>query len=141
MTVLRVLLLGVWLSLAGVPGLAQDNPSVVLIGHPTVPRLTAAVAQRLYTGRAVEVGGVPIVVVNTLPGSALRERFLATVMEEDEARYTAYWTVRRHVGKGTPPRDLASAADIIGFVQGTPGGVGYVLASDVKPGLNVVLRP
>lgn len=141
MTLARIIFLGVWLVLACVHGHAQDNATVVLIGHSTVPRLSAATAQRLFTGRAVEVGGVPVVVVNAASGTVLRERFLSSVMDMDDARYIAYWTVRRHVGKGTPPRELAAAADIIGFVQNTPGGVGYVLASDLKPGLNVLFRP
>ncbi len=141
MMLTRLILVGAWLALVGGHGMAQDNPTVVLIGHPSVPRLNAAAAQRLYTGRAVEAGGVPIVVVNAPSGTTLRERFLATVMEEDDARYTAYWTVRRHVGKGTPPREMSTAAEIIGFVQNTPGGVGYVFAGDLRPGLNIVFRP
>ncbi len=120
---------------------AQDRDAVVLIGHPSVPRIDATTAQRLYTGRAVEIGSLAIVVVNAAPGSRARERFMAGVMQMEDDRYVAYWTVRKHVGKGTPPRELKTAAEVIEFVQATPGGVGYVLASELKPGLNVVLRP
>jgi ABC-type phosphate transport system substrate-binding protein len=82
-----------------------------------------------------------VVVVNAAPGSRLRERFMASVMDQDDDRYVAYWTVRKHVGKGTPPRELKSAAEVIDFVQATPGGLGYVSFGDLRPGLNVVLRP
>ena len=34
-------------------------------------------------------------------------------LSRDEARYTAYWTVRRYVGKGVPPLEVASTADVI----------------------------
>jgi ABC-type phosphate transport system substrate-binding protein len=120
---------------------AQDRDALVLIGHPSVPRFDTATAQRLYTGRAVEVGGVAVSVVNAPVNSRLRERFMATVMNQDDDRYVAYWTVRKHVGKGTPPRELPSAAAVIDYVQATPGGVGYVSAADLRPGLNIVLRP
>lgn len=120
---------------------AQDRDAPVLIAHPGVPRIEPATAQRLYTGRTVEVGGVVVTVVNAAPGSRLRERFMAHVMQQDDDKYVAYWTVRKHIGKGTPPRELKSAAEIIEFVQTTPGGVGYVAAGDLKAGLNVVLRP
>jgi len=76
-----------------------------------------------------------------VPGSKTRERFMASVMAMDDDKYVAYWTVRKHVGKGTPPRELKSSAEVIDFVQATPGGVGYVLASELKPGLNVLLKP
>lgn len=119
----------------------ERGDALVLIGHGDVPRMDAATAQRVYTGRVVELGGVALVAVNAAPGSKARERFLAGVVSMDEERYTGYWTVRRHVGKGTPPRELRSAAEVIDFVQATPGAVGYVLASELKSGLNVVLRP
>ena len=120
---------------------AQERDALVLIGNANVPRLDAPTVQRLYTGRTVEVGGTPVVVVNAAPGSRARERFLALVMQQDEEKYVGYWTVRKHIGKGTPPRELKSAADIIEFVQSTPGAVGYVLNADLKTGLNVVFKP
>ena len=52
----------------------------------------------------------------------------------------AYWTVRRYIGKGAPPREITKSADLIRFVTTTPGAIGYVDAADVQPGLNVLLR-
>jgi hypothetical protein len=48
--------------------------------------------------------------------------------------------VRRYIGKGAPPKELVSAAEIIQFVQGTPGGVAYIDETDLKPNLNILLR-
>lgn len=120
---------------------ATGSDTLVLIGHANVPALDIATAQRLYTGRAVEVGGVAVSVVNLPPSNRLRERFLTGLMASDEGRYVAYWTVRRHIGKGAPPPELKTAAAVIDHVTQTPGGVGYVSVADLKPGLNVVLRP
>ncbi len=129
-----------WL-LALAPALAQDRDAVVLIGHASVPHFDLATAQKLYTGRTVEIGGQAVTVYNASAGSKARERFMATVMAMDDDRYVAYWTVRKHVGKGTPPREFKSAAELIEHVQANPGSVGYLLASELKPGLNVILRP
>jgi ABC-type phosphate transport system substrate-binding protein len=118
---------------------ADDD--LVVVAHAAVPKLDLQTLQRLYTGRVVEVSGVDIVVVNAAPGSAARQRFLAQVMQQDDERYRAYWTVRRHVGKGTPPRELRSAAEVLEFVQANPGAVGYVSAAELRPGFNVVFRP
>lgn len=128
-------------SLAGLHTARANDAAVLVIGHAGMPRLDAATLQRLYTGRAVEVAGIPVTVVNAPAGSALRQRFLAQVLQQDDDQYRAYWTVRRHVGKGVPPRELASAAEVIAFVQATPGAVGYIDAADLRPGLNVVARP
>ena len=145
MTVLRrqavtMLLAACWGLGGTVASQAADN-GVLLIGHAALPRIDIATVQRLYTGRSVEVAGIPVTVVNAAPGSALRQRFLALVLQQDEDQYRAYWTVRRHVGKGVPPREMGSAAELISFVQATPGAVAYIDAADLRPGLNVLARP
>jgi len=117
------------------------EPVPVLIASPGVPRLDTATVARLYTGRAIEIAGQPVTVANAAPGSALRQRFLAVYLKQDEDAYRAYWTVRRHVGKGAPPRELASSAELIDWVQHHPGAIGYVDATELRPGLNVVARP
>lgn len=120
---------------------ADDGAAIVVVAHPGVARVDAATLARLYTGRAIEVAGQPVSVVNALPGQPRRDRFLHQVLGQDNDRYVAYWTVRRHVGKGAPPRELKSAAEVIDFVTATPGGIGYITAAELRPGLNVVFRP
>ena len=58
----------------------QDRDAPVLIGHASLPRIDLISVQRLYTGRAVEVSGTPVTVVNAAAGSTLRERFMSEVM-------------------------------------------------------------
>lgn len=140
-------LLPAWLAAVGCFALLTalrahaGEPVPVLIGSPGLPRIDAATAARLYTGRMIEVAGQPVTVVNPPMGSPLRQRFLALVLQQDEEQYRAYWTVRRHVGKGAPPRELASSADVILFVGSTPGAIGYIDASELRGGMNVLLRP
>lgn len=129
------------LSAALVPTSAVAADAVLVIGHAALPKLDEGQLQRLYTGRAIEVGGIPVVAVNAPDGSALRQRFLATYLQQDDERYRAYWTVRKHVGKGAPPPQLATAAEVISLVQRQPGAIGYIDASDLRPGLNVLARP
>ncbi|MFG6458788.1 hypothetical protein [Roseateles sp. BYS96W] len=129
-------MLGLWFGVAH----AGDDAPVVVIAHAQVARVDAPTLQRLYLGRTIELAGSPVVVVNQRSASDARERFLKLVLNTDEEHYASYWTVRRHVGKGAPPREFASAAELIAYVQATPGAIGYVAAADVKPGLNVIYR-
>lgn len=139
MNACRMLLPGLLACLLSAGAVAGDE--VVVIAHPKVPPVDAATLQRLYTGRSISVAGEPVTVVNARPGSLARERFLAQVMQLDNQRYIAYWTVRRHIGKGTPPPEFASASELAKFVQETPGAVGYIEAAELRPGMNVVYRP
>lgn len=116
------------------------HADIALIAHTSIAKIDEDTVQKIFTGRVIEVGGVNVVPVNASGGSALRNRFLKAFMNQDEEKYTAYWTVRRYIGKGKPPRELASSADIIAFVQATPGAIGYVEEADLKSGANVLLR-
>jgi ABC-type phosphate transport system substrate-binding protein len=131
------LLLCSYVLLAAAFALADD---VAVIGHKGLPPLDARTIQKLFTGRVIEIAGVPVTVVNAAPGSSVRSHFLEAYLEQDEEAYIAYWTVRQFIGKGRPPKELSSSADIIGFVQSRPGAIGYIDVRDVTPGLNVLGR-
>jgi ABC-type phosphate transport system substrate-binding protein len=112
---------------------------VIIIAHPSVRKIDILTVQRIFTGKIIETAGVHVVAVN-LGSGALRDRFLRRFLNQDDDKYTAYWTVRRFIGKGTPPREVSNAAEVINFVQTTPGAIGYIDESEIKPGLNVVAR-
>lgn len=114
-----------------------DN--IVVIGNSNLSKVDADTISKIFTGKVIEVGGVNVVAVNVIPGS-LRNQFLQSFLKQTDEKYVAYWTVRRYIGKGAPPRELRSAADVINFVQSTPGAIGYIDEKDLKPGINVLVR-
>lgn len=93
------------------PGQTASSAGLSVVANANVPAFTIDRLQRLYTGRAVEVDGVPITAVHL--AGAEKARFLEAVLQQSEADYRAYWTVRRHIGKGTPPRDLPTASELV----------------------------
>lgn len=125
-------------------GLAMLAPpamaGVVVVAHANMHKLDLPTLQRIYTGKVIEVGGVSVSPINLKAGQPLRQRFLADYLQQDEDKFVAYWTVRRYVGKGTPPREVKDAAAMVEQINKTPGAIGYVDESDVTPGMNVLLR-
>ncbi|MDD2775577.1 MAG: hypothetical protein PHU06_06450 [Gallionella sp.] len=112
---------------------------VVVIGHSSLSKMDAKTIQKIFLGRLIEVGGLYVTAINLKP-CALREHFLQDFLQQDDDKYTAYWMVRRYIGKGLPPRELANPAEVVAFVQTTPGAIGYIEEKDLKPGLNVIAR-
>lgn len=112
---------------------------IVVIGHAGLSKMDSTTIQKIFMGKTIEVGGVYITATNLKPGP-LRQRFLQTFLKQDDDKYTAYWMVRRYVGKGLPPRELATPAEVIAFVQLTTGAIGYIDESDLKTGLNIIAR-
>ena len=113
---------------------------IVVIGNSNVPKMDAAIIQKIYTGKIISVSGINVTPVGVKPGTSARNLFLQGFLNQDEEKYTAYWTVRRYIGKGAPPAELASDADVIKYVQSTPGAVGYIDEAELKPGMNVIAR-
>lgn len=128
------------LALALMSGPASAVEGIAVIAHPNVARIDAATLERVFTGRAVLVGGVPVTAVNIAPGNPLRSRFLQAFVKRDEDSYAGYWLVSRYSGLGTPPKELRSNAEVIKFVQSTPGAIGYIDESEVRPGMNVLIK-
>ena len=127
-------------ALACLAGQASAAGGVVVIGHADVRGVDAVTLEKIYTGRVIEVNGVFVTAVNASTGSEVRNRFLQTYLHQDEDRYTAYWVVRRYIGKGASPRELPSSADVIRFINATPGAIGYVSDADVQPSMNILLK-
>ncbi len=119
---------------------AQADDGLAVIANASLKNVDADTVRRIYTGRTIELDGQVLRPVNLSPGQALRSRFLRALLQQGDEDYTAYWTVRRYIGKGTPPRDLASPAEVIDYVARTPGAIGYIDAADLKPGVSVLLR-
>jgi ABC-type phosphate transport system substrate-binding protein len=135
-TALRTL----FVALAFIAGGARAAGGVVVIGDARLTRLDATTLEKVYTGRVIEVDGIPVTAVNANSGSAVRNRFLQAYLNQDEDKYTAYWTVRRYIGKGASPRELRTSAEVIDFVKSTPGAIGYIDEADVPPGVSVLLK-
>lgn len=113
--------------------------NIVVIGNANLTKVDAEIIPKIFTGKVIDVGGINVIAVNAIPGN-LRDRFLQTFLKQSDEKYIAYWTVRRYIGKGVPPKELRDAADVINFVQSTPGAIGYIDEADLKPGLNVLVR-
>ncbi|MBS1143691.1 MAG: phosphate transporter substrate-binding protein, PhoT family [Proteobacteria bacterium] len=128
------------LILALMSGLASAADDLVIIGHSAVPKADRVTLQRLFSGRIVSISQQSVMPINLPAGHPARDEFLQWIMEQNEEQYTGYWLVRRYVGKGSPPQELGSIDEVVKYIGATPGAVGYVPASRVPPGGNVIFR-
>jgi ABC-type phosphate transport system substrate-binding protein len=119
---------------------AWAGDRVVIIGHTSMRKLDLVTLQRIYTGKVVEIDGNPVIPINAPPNQSIRQRFLSEYLQQDEEKFVSYWTVRRYVGKGTPPREIGDTAALIAYVQKTPGAIAYVDDSEVTSAMTVLLR-
>lgn len=125
----------------GLYGSTVTLAETVVVANPDTPALNEATLQKVYLGKVVEVSGRPVVPVNLAKGNVVRKEFMEKVVGMDEDKYIAYWTVRRYIGKGSPPREFAVTQEQREFLRTTSGSVGYQEESpDTKQGVKVILR-
>jgi len=64
--------------------------------------------------------------VDQKEGSALRDEFYAKVADKNPGQVKAFWAKQMFSGKGQPPREVASSADVKKAVAADPGAIGYI---------------
>lgn len=133
-----------FLTLAGaafaLPRAHAADEGVAIVAHAPLRGLDAEAIRRIYTGRMVELDGQPLRPVQLPAGHPLRRRFASAFLQQSDEDFVAYWTVRRYIGKGAPPRELSSPTDLAAHVQRTPGAIGYLDVADLRPGMHVLMR-
>lgn len=120
---------------------AAPPSSLLVVAHTDTPALNEDILQKIYLGKVVEVDGRSVIPVNLARGSNLRKHFMEQILAQDDDKFIAYWTVRRYIGKGSPPREFSTVEQQLEYIRSTPGAVGYVDASlVVTPGLKTILK-
>jgi ABC-type phosphate transport system substrate-binding protein len=129
--------------LLGLGAIAPAVPaaSLMVVANVDTPALDEDTLQKVYLGKVVEVDGHPVIPVNLTKGNVLRDAFMQQYLARDDEKFVAYWTVRRYIGQGTPPREIRTVEEQLEFVRATPGAIGYVDASvGIRQGLRTLFR-
>jgi ABC-type phosphate transport system substrate-binding protein len=118
-----------------------QEPSFKVIVNPKVAgrKITRDALAQIYLGQAQRWGdGSPIVAVDLSSTSTVRQAFSTTILGTSVERVKQHWLRAASAGK-RPPLTKGSDADVIAFVAGAAGGVGYVSeAADVPPTVRIV---
>jgi ABC-type phosphate transport system substrate-binding protein len=73
-------------------------------------------------------GGETIRPVGVSSKFSARDRFVRSVLKKTPAQLKTYWTQQIFSGKGVPPPEADSAADVVRYVLAHPGAIGFVPA-------------
>jgi len=128
-TIMMVLVGFVLFSLpAGVPVLAEE---LVIIANDSVvvDRLGRGTISDIYLGNKTRWDNGAAIRVVMLKRGGAHETFVRDIVGVTPAQLKKLWKKAIFTGTGTPPKVLQTEADLVAFVAGTRGAVGYVNAS------------
>jgi len=114
------------------PAWAGDAIVVIVNSANPVDNLSVAELKKLFLSeRSRWDTGKAVAPVMLGPGAPERAAFLKQVCGMSDADFGKYFVQAAFTGKdATAPREVSSARDVKSVVAGSPGGIGFVKASD-----------
>ena len=106
----------------------QVFADVVIIANKGVgvESISAKEAKKIWLAKTKSIAGTSVKLADLPKGNASRDHFYSTIVKKSEKKLKAYWAKIVFAGKGTPPKILASDAEVVSWVASTPGALGYV---------------
>ena len=123
---------------------ASGQDAHQVIAHPTVPvsSIDAKDLSLLFLKKVTTYdkwGNAQKAVPFDLALPGPRESFSKAVHGKPLTAIKAYWQQQIFSGRGTPPPELASDADVLTAIARTPGAIGYVSSgAALGPGVKLV---
>jgi hypothetical protein len=103
--------------------------TVVLIAHADLSELeelTIPLLRQLYLGRRSRIGGRRLHWFEPPPGSDARRAFAQLALGRSELDLERYWLEQALSGGPLPPREIATAEELVERVAARKGAVGYL---------------
>ena len=122
--------------------IAGDDGGFKLIVHPDNPydSVDRDFVRDAYLKKATEWNdGEVIHPIDLAPRFRARDKFNENVIRKTASQLRTYWNQQIFSGKGVPPPEAESTADVIAYVVANRGAIGYIPA-DVDPGRAKVIR-
>jgi ABC-type phosphate transport system substrate-binding protein len=127
------LLFFITLLLAVVRPLASQNTGiVVIVNNATIPveSLTRDQVSKFFLKKVERwETGTLVSPVDLAAGSEVRDVFSRAIFLKSTTAIKSYWQNQIFSGRGVPPPERDSEAQVVDFVRSTPGAIGYVAAS------------
>jgi ABC-type phosphate transport system substrate-binding protein len=112
---------------------------IVNVKNPATSLSAEQVAQ-LFLGKTTTFpDGAPATALNLGEGTAARDEFYGKVADKNPGQVKAYWAKQMFSGKGSPPKEFATASDVRKAVASDPSAIGYVEKSSVDATVKGVL--
>ena len=137
MRTIRITLVSLLLAAAGFS--ARAEVAVVVSPKNPLTTLTQTQLANLFLGRSSHFpDGGRAIPVDQLEANALRKTFYTENLGWSQAQLKAHWSKIIFTGRGQPPKQLASDAEVKKFIANNPGGIGYIQRDSASAEVKIV---
>jgi ABC-type phosphate transport system substrate-binding protein len=115
--------------------------SVIVSNSNLNSAMDQATVSRIFLGKAKSFpNGSQALPVDQDEGSKTREAFNTSILGKSDSQLKSYWSRLIFTGKGTPPKQSGTVAEIKTLVADNPNIIGYIDSSAVDGTVKVVHR-
>ncbi|MDP9050148.1 MAG: hypothetical protein M3O31_05395 [Acidobacteriota bacterium] len=119
---------------------ATVQAQVLVIANPgiSLTAISKAELHDVFTGVSTSLKGTAQVMPVLLREGNVHSAFLSLYIGKSDSGFRAGWRSILFSGQGTMPRTLDCDADIVAFVERTPGAIGYISSESPHKGVRVL---
>jgi len=111
---------------------AHADVVVIVSAKSTATTMTSAQIAGIFLGKSSAMKPMDTA------DEPVRSQFYTKVAGKDEAQVKAIWSKLVFTGKATPPKELATSADVVKAVADNPESLGYVERSALNSSVKIV---
>lgn len=134
---LKKLMLGISMSLTLS---AMASAELAVIVHPSnASTLDKKAVQKIFLGKDNKFSnGTAASPINLGTDNPTRGNFDESIVGRSSSQVAAYWSKLVFTGKGVPPKEVSTDAEVIALVSASEQAIGYVDASSINDSVKVV---
>lgn len=113
----------------------------VIVNSANNDQINAKLIKRIYLGKIKAFpNGKKIKVLTLKDGAPETEAFRQSALKKSNSQFKSYWSKIAFTGKGTPPKEVDSAADMINAVKADASAIGFIDSAAVTGDVKVVAK-
>lgn len=121
---------------------AMADVVVIVSAKSTVGNLDKDQVTDIFMGRQANFpGGGPAVAIEQVDSSPQHQEFHSKVTGKTGTQLKAYWSKQVFTGKGTPPKELGSSAEVVKLIAANPNLIGYIDKASLDSSVKTVFAP
>lgn len=119
-------------------GLSNAEP--ILIANPsvTLSSLSKDAVNLIFLGKQQKWDDDQKIFVATLKRGEVHTSFLETYINKTPSKYSSFWKLAIVAGTGYPPKAFETEAELITYVAGKKGAIGYISSETPHDAVNVI---
>lgn len=106
--------------------ISTSTSNQVIIANTSEKEISEDKMKQIYLGKISRWENGNKIILVTLEQGTTHENFMENCLNKKSRSFTLYWKQRMFTGRGVMPRIFKTEKEVIDYVKGTEGAIGYI---------------